>query len=124
MKTASFAVLALLGLANGIKLESERTYYRLAQDGEKGNMYERHDQSNFAKGYMYPDTKPGRQWYELDNHHERLHGTVGSDDFSPYDPDVADAPEDSFRTGNDHQPLSNAKLSPDGYYTGYFHKDY
>jgi hypothetical protein len=73
---------------------------------------------------MYPDTKPGRQWYELDNHHERLHGTVASDELSPYDPEVADAPEDMKRVGNDHEPLHNAKLSPNGYYNGFHHKDY
>jgi hypothetical protein len=73
---------------------------------------------------MYPETKPGRQWYELDNHHERLHGTVASDELSPYDPEVADAPEDMKRVGNDHEALHNAKLSPDGYYNGFHHKDY
>jgi len=46
------------------------------------------------------------------------------DDFSPYDPDVVDAPEDMPRVGNDHEVLHNAKLSPDGYYNGFFHKDY
>jgi hypothetical protein len=46
------------------------------------------------------------------------------DNLSPYDPDVADAPEDMPRVGNDHQTLHNAKLSPTGYYTGFFHKDY
>ena len=28
------------------------------------------------------------------------------------------------RVGNDHEPLHNAKLSPTGYYNGFFHKDY
>jgi len=28
------------------------------------------------------------------------------------------------RVGNDHEELHNAKISPDGYYTGFFHKDY
>jgi hypothetical protein len=28
------------------------------------------------------------------------------------------------RVGNDHEPLHNAKLSPSGYYNGFFHKDY
>ena len=39
---------------------------------------------------------------------------------------VADAPEDIKRIEgkNDHEPLHNAKLSPTGYYTGWFHKDY
>ena len=46
------------------------------------------------------------------------------DDKSPYDPDVGDAPEDLKRVGNDHTPLVNPKLSPVGYYNGFFHKDY
>lgn len=46
------------------------------------------------------------------------------DDLSPHDPDVVDAPEDMPRVGNDHESLHNAKLSPNGYYTGFFHKDY
>ena len=28
------------------------------------------------------------------------------------------------RVGNDHEALHNAKLSPSGYYNGFFHKDY
>ena len=28
------------------------------------------------------------------------------------------------RVGNNHEPLHNAKLSPTGYYNGFFHKDY
>lgn len=56
---------------------------------------------------------------------DELHGHMApSDDNSPYDPDVADAPEDIKRVDNDHEELHNAKLSPDGYYTGYFHKDF
>lgn len=46
------------------------------------------------------------------------------DDQSPHDPDVVDAPEDMKRVGNDHEELHNAKLSPDGYYDGFFHKDF
>ena len=54
-----------------------------------------------------------------------IHGFLApSDDNSPYVPDVADAPEDIKRVGNDHEELHNAKLSPDGYYDGFFHKDY
>jgi hypothetical protein len=49
---------------------------------------------------------------------------LSSDHIGVYDPDVADAPEDIRRVGNDHTPLHNAKLSPTGYYTGFFHKDY
>jgi hypothetical protein len=48
------------------------------------------------------------------------HGTP-SDHNTAYDPDVADAPEDIKRVGNDHEELHNAKLSPDGYYDGFFH---
>jgi hypothetical protein len=53
-----------------------------------------------------------------------LHGTQAEDFWTAYDPDVADAPEDLPRVGNDHEALTNAKLSPTGYYTGFFHKDY
>ncbi len=73
---------------------------------------------------MYSDTLPGHKWYELDDWNERLHGTVPEDENSPYDPLVVDAPEDMKRVGNDHEPLHNAKMSPDGYYKGFFHKDY
>ena len=69
-------------------------------------------------------TQAGKNWFDLDDHTERIHGTEHMDNLSPYDPDVADAPEDLGRVGNDHQPLSNAKLSPDGYYNGFYHKDY
>jgi hypothetical protein len=37
---------------------------------------------------------------------------------------VTDAPEDMKRVGNDHEHLHNAKLSPDGYYNGFHHKDF
>ena len=76
--------------------------------------------------YNYPK-KAAAEWYELDNLDERIHGSVrfaDSDDFSPHDPEVADAPEDMKRVGNDHEELHNAKLAPDGYYNGFFHKDY
>lgn len=76
---------------------------------------------------MYPETKAGAEWYELDDHTERLHGSVRfeeTDDQSPHDPDVADAPEDMKRVGNDHEELHNAKLGPDGYFDGFFHKDF
>jgi len=46
------------------------------------------------------------------------------DDVQPYDADVVDAPEDIKRVGNDHEELHNAKLSPNGYYNGFYHKDY
>ena len=75
---------------------------------------------------MYPDTLKDHEWWELDDWNERLHGTRDFDDYSPYDPLVADAPEDIKRINgkNDHEHLHNAKLSPTGYYTGWFHKDY
>jgi hypothetical protein len=82
---------------------------------------------------LYADTAPGHQWWELDDHNERIHGTHPNDDWHPYDPVVTDAPEDILRTFkkdkkkkiiNDFTPLHNAKLSPDGFYTGFFHKDY
>lgn len=73
---------------------------------------------------MYPDTKPGRDWWLLDDPTERIHGTQPEDENSPYDPDVVDAPEDMKRVGNDHEALHNAKLSPNGYYNGFHHKDF
>lgn len=60
----------------------------------------------------------------MDDPTERIHGTEHMDDKSPYDPEVGDAPEDLKRVGNDHTPLVNPKLSPTGYYNGFFHKDY
>ena len=75
-------------------------------------------------GPPYADIKKGKEWFELHNKDERIHGFDPKDDNSPYDPDVADAPEDMKRVGNDHTPLHNAKLSPDGYYNGFHHKDF
>ena len=76
------------------------------------------------EGPFYKATKAGANWFDLDDPSERLHGTEDQDFKTAYDPDVVDAPEDLPRVGNDHQELSNAKLSPDGYYNGFFHKDY
>jgi hypothetical protein len=73
---------------------------------------------------LYPETLGGHSWWELDDPSERIEGTLSTDRIGVYDPDVADAPEDIRRVGNDHTPLHNAKLSPTGYYTGFFHKDY
>ena len=75
-------------------------------------------------GQYYMPTEKGKEWFDLDDHTERIHGTEHMDNLSPYDPDVVDAPEDMPRVGNDHQTLHNAKLSPNGYYNGFFHKDY
>ena len=72
----------------------------------------------------YKETEGGREWFELDDHTERLHGTEAMDDVQPYDPDVVDDPADMKRVGNDHESLHNAKLSPDGYFNGFYHKDY
>lgn len=75
---------------------------------------------------LYPDTRPGHEWWELDDPNERIHGTHDSDEYHPYDPVGVDAPEDIPRitNTNKHEPLHNAVLSPDGYYKGWFHKDY
>ena len=73
---------------------------------------------------MYPDTFPGHEWWELDDADERLDGTRPTDHHNLHDATVGDAPEDIRRVGNDHTPLHNAKLSPTGYYTGFFAKDY
>lgn len=83
---------------------------------------------SFPMSHVYPESAGGKEWWLLDDKHERIHGTsiagVANDNNSPFDPDVADAPEDIKRLGNDHHPLSNAKLSPNGYYNGFFHKDF
>jgi hypothetical protein len=43
---------------------------------------------------LYPDTRPGHEWWELDDPNERIHGTKDSDEWHPYDPLPVDAPED------------------------------
>lgn len=53
-----------------------------------------------------------------------IHEVDSEDTASPHDPDVVDAPEDIKRVGNDHEDLHNAKLSPNGYYNGFHHKDF
>lgn len=105
-------MLALLGMSSAADLKNLRSRHAFVQ------------QRHAKKGPMYPETKEGAEWFELDDHSERIHGTHENDDLSPYDPDVVDAPEDMLRTGNDHTPLHNAKLSPDGYYNGFHHKDF
>ena len=79
-----------------------------------------------SKDNMYPPTKDGHEWHELDDFTERLHNQDShqEDENSPHDPEVVDAPEDMKRVGNDHEALHNAKLSSDGYYDGFTHKDY
>jgi len=81
-----------------------------------------------SKDNMYVPTAPGHEWWELDDHAERLHdsGLHGEDENSAYDPEVTDAPEDMHRVGNDHEALHNAKLAGEengGYYNGFHHKD-
>lgn len=76
------------------------------------------------KDPFYKETKAGKEWFELDDGNERLHGTEEEDNNSPHDPDTVDAPEDMKRVGNDHEALHNAKLSPDGYHDGFYAKDY
>lgn len=76
-----------------------------------------------APYYKYQNAD-GTEWFELNDRTERLHGTEPMDDVQPYDGEVADAPEDIKRVANDHEELHNAKLSPDGYYNGFYHKDY
>jgi hypothetical protein len=76
---------------------------------------------------LYPPAASGADWFELDNPDERIHGSnrfEEADDQSPHDPEVVYAPEDMKRVGNDHEELHNAKLGPDGYFTGFFHKDH
>jgi len=90
------------------------------------NAHRHHHQNHLAKKRLYTDTKAGRQWWELDDQHERIHdsGLHKEDENGPHDDEVADAPEDIPRVGNDHQALHNAKLSPDGYHNGFYHKDF
>jgi hypothetical protein len=125
MKTIlSLAILALLGDI------SARHLHRLSAAQLDSSLKHRVHQSKRVSHRagldrnLYPPTKKGHKWWELDDSTERLHGTRPEDNFSPYDPDVVDAPEDIKRVGNDHTPLHNAKLAPKGYYTGFFHKDY
>lgn len=77
-------------------------------------------------GPFYKETKDGKEWFELDDKTERIHGTEEFDDVSPHDHEVVDAPEDmtpAGPSGNDHNEFHNAKLSPDGYFKGFFHQD-
>ena len=110
--TLSLAVLCLLGEVSAINLEKHHRHHQ------------KHMIKSAEPGKFYPATRPGAKWFELDDPTERIHGTEHMDDQSPYDPEVGDAPEDLKRVGNDHEPLVNPKLSPTGYYNGFFHKDY
>ena len=124
MKLINISVLALVGLTSAHGFGHHHHRHHLAQahkqSGIKNKLYRVHN-----NGPPYPDTRPGRQWYELADFTERIHGSEPVDDAtSPYDPEVVDAPEDIKRVGNDHESLHNAKLSPDGDYNGFFHKDH
>lgn len=102
----SIAVMALLGHISATELTTVPTAEALVQTGAH-----HHHKRHVSK---HKKTKE-----------DEIHGyKSAADDRSPYDPDVADAPEDMPRVGNDHEELHNAKLSPEGYYTGWFHKDY
>ena len=104
----SIAVMALLGHISAAEITTVPTADALVQTGAHHH-HKRHIAQNKNKR-----TKQ-----------DEIHGFgSAADDLSPYDPNVADAPEDIKRVGNDHEELHNAKLSPDGYYDGFFHKDH
>merc|ERR1719460_2443355 len=118
MMKSSMSVAALL-LINNV---SAAEVYKRHGHGHRAVV--KHRLRANANDNLYPETKPDRKWYELDDFTERIHGTEADDDVSPHDPEVVDAPEDMKRVGNDHEELHNAKLSPNGYYNGFHHKDY
>ena len=106
--TLSIAVLALLGRISAMDVNaamSAPTAEALVQTGSH-----HHKRHHRVKGKKLRDEIEG----EL----------APSDHNTAYDPDVADAPEDMTREGNDHNEYHNAKLSPEGYYDGFFHKDF
>lgn len=128
----SLAVLALLGKVSASEVENQlgnnryyhqHNYQNLADLNSNTKSHTKAKKLTNEQAPYYKETDTGRKWFELDDHTERIHGTEIMDDVSPHDPDVADAPEDMTRVGNDHTPLHNAKLSPVGYYNGWFHKD-
>ena len=104
-------------LGSAFAVELSRHHHRRSALVQR-NLYENNQDP------YYKETKAGANWFDLDDPHERLHGTEDQDFKTAYDPDVVDAPEDLPRVGNDHEALSNAKLSPTGYYDGFFHKDF
>jgi hypothetical protein len=110
--TLSIAVMALLGHVSAAEIMSVPTADALVQTGAHHRVHHHHKKINGHK-----KVKKAKD--------DEIHGyKTDKDDLSPYDPNVADAPEDMPRVDNDHEELHNAKLSPDGYYTGWFHKDY
>jgi hypothetical protein len=113
--TLSLAVLLLIGEASAHRHHGRHRSNLHRQMKNKDN--------------MYPPTAGGHEWWELDDHAERVHdaGLHHEDENSAYDPEVTDAPEDMKRVGNDHEPLHNAKLADEeagGYYNGFHHKDF
>lgn len=106
--TLSIAVMALLGYVSAAEVMSAPTADALVQTGAH-----HHHRKVFGK-----DKKKKLR-------EDEIHGYMThDDDKTAYDPNVADAPEDMPRVGNDHEEYHNAKLSPDGYYTAWFHKDH
>ena len=102
----SIAVMALLGYISAQELTGVPIAEALLQSG-RSHHHQKHSVSK----------KVAKEDDFIFGHHQE-------DYISPYDPNVADAPEDIKRVGNDHEELHNAKLSPTGYYKGFFHKDY
>ena len=107
------SIVALLASVSAIELTHHHHHHR------RPSLVQRRQEDPF-----YKETRDGANWFDMDDPHERLHGTQNEDFNTAYDPDVVDAPEDLPRVGNDHEALSNAKLSPNGYYDGFFHKDF
>lgn len=78
--------------------------------------------TGYYNGFHHKDFE-GNYAQRMSRLHD-IHGVDPEDNASPYDPDVVDAPEDMKRVENDHESLHNAKLSPNGYYNGFHHKDF
>ena len=118
---STLAVLLLVGESSAIQHRHHHSHHH-----NKNAVAQKQRNYTPADDKLYPYPKAeGHEWHELDDHTERLHNQDShqEDENSPYDPEVADAPEDIKRVDNDHEALHNAKLSADGYYTGYFAKD-
>ena len=118
----SLAVLALIGAVSASSHHHKKHSHSFVQHKLQGSGS--HQPYRQRAGKYYAPTKKGAAWFDLDDPTERLEGTDPMDFLTAHDPDVVDAPEDMPRVGNTHQALHNAKLSPNGYYTGFFHKDY
>jgi len=106
--TLSIAVMALLGHITATEIASVPIVDALVQTSAHHHHKKIHNKN---KHHKLKD--------------DEIHGFKNdNDDKTAYDPNVVDAPEDMPRVGNDHEELHNAKLSPDGYYTAWFHKDH